>query len=55
MGNKLSMAQLVTSDGVRIDLGNIRSPILVFCSYRDNITPPPQALGWITGPLPGRR
>ena len=48
IGNKLSTAQLMTSDGVRIDLRNIRSPILVFCSYGDNITPPPQALGWIT-------
>jgi poly(3-hydroxyalkanoate) synthetase len=36
---------LLTSDGVRIDLRNIRSPILVFCSYGDNITPPAQALG----------
>jgi hypothetical protein len=33
---------------VRIDLRNVRSPIVVFCSYGDNITPPPQALGWIT-------
>lgn len=48
IGNKLSTAQLVTSDGVRVDLRNIRSPILVFCSYGDNITPPAQALGWIT-------
>jgi hypothetical protein len=48
VGNKLSAAELVTSEGLRIDLRNIRSPILVFCSYGDNITPPPQALGWIT-------
>jgi len=48
IGNRLSTAQLVTSDGIRIDLRNIRSPILVFCSEGDNITPPPQALGWIT-------
>lgn len=48
IGNRLSAAQLVTSDGIRIDLRNIRSPILVFCSEGDNITPPPQALGWIT-------
>ncbi len=48
VGNKLSSAQLITSDGVRLDLRNIRSPIVVFCSYGDNITPPPQALGWIT-------
>lgn len=48
VGNRLSSAQLITSDGVRLDLRNIRSPIVVFCSYGDNITPPPQALGWIT-------
>ncbi|MGH8190121.1 MAG: DUF3141 domain-containing protein, partial [Rhodanobacteraceae bacterium] len=48
IGNKLAMAELTTSDGVRIDLRNIRSPIFVFCSWGDNITPPGQALGWIT-------
>ncbi|MBO9332982.1 3-hydroxyalkanoate synthetase [Achromobacter pulmonis] len=48
IGNKLSTAQLITSDGIRIDLRNIKSPILVFCSHGDNITPPAQALGWIT-------
>ena len=35
------------SDGTAIDLRNIRSPIVVFCSKGDNITPPQQALGWI--------
>lgn len=48
VGNHLATAQLLTSDGERIDLRNIRSPIVVFSSYGDNITPPPQALGWIT-------
>ena len=48
IGNKLATAELMTSDGVRIDLRNIRSPIVVFCSYGDNITPPAQALGWVT-------
>ncbi|MDF0605439.1 DUF3141 domain-containing protein [Neisseriaceae bacterium TC5R-5] len=48
VGNRLTSAELVLSDGTRLDLRNIRSPILVFCSYGDNITPPPQALGWIT-------
>jgi Protein of unknown function (DUF3141) len=47
VGNKLATAEIVTSDGVRIDLRNIRSPIIVFCSKGDNITPPQQALGWI--------
>jgi hypothetical protein len=30
-----------------VDLRNIRSPILVFCSEGDNVTPPQQALNWI--------
>ena len=47
VGNKLATAEIVTSDGVRIDLRNIRSPIICFCSKGDNITPPQQALGWI--------
>ncbi len=48
VGNRLTSAELITSDGIRIDLRNIRSPIVVFCSYGDNITPPPQALGFVT-------
>ncbi|RJG04358.1 DUF3141 domain-containing protein [Noviherbaspirillum sedimenti] len=47
VGNRLSTAQLVTSDGRRIDLSNVRSPVVVFCSRGDDITPPPQALGWV--------
>jgi pimeloyl-ACP methyl ester carboxylesterase len=47
VGNRLATAEIVTGDGVRIDLRNIRSPILCFCSKGDNITPPQQALGWI--------
>ena len=47
VGNKLSTGQIRTSDGVRIDLRNIKSPIVCFCSWGDNITPPQQALGWI--------
>jgi Protein of unknown function (DUF3141). len=40
--------EIRTSDGVRVDLRNIKSPIIVLCSWGDNITPPQQALGWIT-------
>lgn len=47
IGNKLSTGQLVTSDGIRLDLREIRSPIVCFCSQGDNITPPQQALDWI--------
>ena len=48
VGNKLATAEIVTGDGVRIDLRNITSPIICFCSQGDDITPPQQALGWIT-------
>jgi pimeloyl-ACP methyl ester carboxylesterase len=47
IGNKLATAGIVTSDGESVDLRSIRSPIIVFCSKADNITPPSQALGWI--------
>jgi pimeloyl-ACP methyl ester carboxylesterase len=47
VGNRLSTAEIITSKGSRIDLRNIRSPIICFCSKGDNITPPQQALGWI--------
>jgi pimeloyl-ACP methyl ester carboxylesterase len=47
IGNKLATAELVSSDGHRFDLRNITSPIIVFCSKADNITPPPQALDWV--------
>ena len=47
IGNRLATAELVTGNGTRIDLRNVNSPIIVFCSKGDNITPPPQALGWI--------
>ena len=48
VGNKLTSGEIRTSDGIRIDLRNIRSPIIVLCSWGDNITPPQQALGWVT-------
>ena len=47
IGNRLATAEITTSDGMRIDLRNVRSPIVCFCSKGDNITPPQQALGWI--------
>ena len=47
IGNKLASGELHSSNGVRIDLRNIKSPIIVFCSWGDDITPPQQALDWI--------
>ncbi|MCW3475087.1 DUF3141 domain-containing protein [Limobrevibacterium gyesilva] len=47
VGNRLSSGEITTSDGMRVDLRNIRSPIIVFCSWGDDITPPQQALDWV--------
>jgi pimeloyl-ACP methyl ester carboxylesterase len=47
VGNKLSIGEIRTTDGARIDLRAIHGPVVVFCSKGDNITPPQQALGWI--------
>jgi pimeloyl-ACP methyl ester carboxylesterase len=47
VGNKLAQGLIATSDGERIDLRNVASPVVVFCSWGDEITPPPQALGWV--------
>ena len=47
VGNKLVSGELRSSNGTRIDLRNIKSPIIVFCSWGDDITPPQQALDWI--------
>jgi Protein of unknown function (DUF3141) len=55
VGNRLASGELVTSTGRRIDLRNIRSPIVVFASWGDNITPPQQALNWILDCYPTDR
>src|ERR1700726_2729944 len=47
VGNNLAAGRIRMSDGQTVDLRNIRSPIVVFCSKGDNITPPQQALNWI--------
>ena len=47
IANKFSTGQLVTSDGIRLDIREVKTPIVCFCSHGDNITPPQQALDWI--------
>jgi pimeloyl-ACP methyl ester carboxylesterase len=46
VGNKLARGEIVRGD-LRVDLRNITSPVVVFASWGDDITPPPQALNWI--------
>src|SRR5271165_535712 len=47
IGNKLARHEANLEPGRPIDLKLIRSPIIVFASWGDNITPPQQALNWI--------
>ena len=47
VGNKLEKGELEIRPGTNINLRNIESPIIVFASRGDNITPPQQALNWI--------
>ncbi len=47
IGNKLTRGLVAGAGGKSIDLKQIRSPVVVFASRGDNITPPQQALNWI--------
>ncbi len=47
IGDKLNRRELQASDGTTFDVRNITSPIIVFTSMGDNISPPQQSLGWI--------
>ncbi|MEZ5785141.1 MAG: DUF3141 domain-containing protein [Xanthobacteraceae bacterium] len=47
IGNRLSRGEARIVRGHHLDLRLIRSPIIVFASRGDNITPPQQALDWI--------
>jgi hypothetical protein len=48
VGNRLTAGRAALSDGTAIDLRTVHGPTVVLCSKGDNITPPAQALGWIT-------
>lgn len=47
VGNKLARGEAYIEHGRPLNLKAIRSPIIVFASFGDNITPPQQALNWI--------
>ena len=48
VGNKLEQGTAVLGGRGPVDLRSIKAPIIVFASYGDDITPPQQALNWIT-------
>ena len=47
VGNRLVHNEARLEPGRTVDIKQIRSPIIVFASHGDNITPPQQALNWI--------
>ena len=47
VGNKLARGEIKAAPGTYVNLKAIRSPIVIFSSKGDNITPPQQAINWI--------
>ena len=47
VGNRLGRGCANLNERTHVDLRNINSPVIIFASHGDNITPPQQALGWI--------
>jgi len=52
VGNKLAAGGAEWSKGNAFDLRAIRSPIILFASLGDNITPPQQAFNWVADLYP---
>jgi pimeloyl-ACP methyl ester carboxylesterase len=47
VGNKLARGEVKAAPGTYVNLKAIRSPIVIFSSKGDNITPPQQAINWV--------
>jgi pimeloyl-ACP methyl ester carboxylesterase len=47
VGNKLWSGDVKGATGTAFDLRSIKSPIILFASMGDNITPPQQAFNWV--------
>ncbi|MFS8037060.1 DUF3141 domain-containing protein [Xanthobacter sp. AM11] len=52
VGNKLAAGKAEWAPGKSFDLKAVRSPIIVFASLGDNITPPQQAINWVADVYP---
>ncbi len=48
IGNKLARGEVKAAPGTYVDLKAICTPIVIFSSKGDNITPPQQAINWIS-------
>ncbi|MCW5660043.1 MAG: DUF3141 domain-containing protein [Burkholderiaceae bacterium] len=47
IGNRVERGEVVVDGHCRANLAKLRTPLVIFCSKGDNITPPAQALGWL--------
>jgi hypothetical protein len=52
VGNRLEDGEVVVDAHCRANLKRIITPLVIFSSYGDNITPPHQALGWLKAVYP---
>lgn len=52
VGNRLAAGKAEWAPGKTFDLKAVRSPIIVFASLGDNITPPQQAINWVSDVYP---
>jgi hypothetical protein len=52
VGNLLEDGKVVVDEHCHADLRSVRTPLVIFSSYGDNITPPHQALGWLPAIYP---
>lgn len=52
IGNRLERGEMRVDECCTLDLRRLRSPLVVFASRGDNITPPHQALAWIPALYP---
>ena len=52
IGNRLEQGGFRICDHCHADFHRLQSPVLVFASSADNITPPAQALGWVPAVWP---
>lgn len=48
IGNKLARGEVKAAPGTYFNIKDIRSPVIIFSSKGDNITPPQQAINWIS-------
>jgi hypothetical protein len=52
IGNRLQSGEVVIDGHCHANLAHVHTPLVIFSSHGDNITPPHQALGWLQAVYP---